>query len=133
MNRFTAVGGSMTRILVVEDEEGIAAFLRRGLILTGYEVDVAYDGESALSRARDQMPDLVILDLMLPGLDGVEVCRRLRAASDVPIVVLTARDAVSDKVQGLAAGADDYLPKPFAFDELLARVRAALRRRAPSG
>lgn len=122
----------MTRILVVEDEEGIADFLRRGLILTGYEVDVAPDGESALSRAREQMPDLVILDLMLPGLDGVEVCRRLRAASDVPIVVLTARDAVSDKVQGLDAGADDYLTKPFAFDELLARVRAALRRRAPS-
>jgi two-component system response regulator MprA len=122
----------MTRILVVEDEEGIADFLRRGLILTGYEVDVALDGESALSRARDQMPDLVILDLMLPGLDGVEVCRRLRAASDVPIIVLTARDAVSDKVQGLDAGADDYLTKPFAFDELLARVRAALRRRAPS-
>ncbi len=128
----TAIGGGMTRILVVEDEEGIADFLRRGLILSGYEVDVAYDGESALSRAREQMPDLVILDLMLPGLDGVEVCRRLRAASDVPIVVLTARDAVSDKVQGLDAGADDYLTKPFAFDELLARVRAALRRRAPS-
>jgi two-component system response regulator MprA len=127
-----AAGGSMTRILVVEDEEGIADFLRRGLILTGYEVDVANDGESALSRAREQMPDLVILDLMLPGLDGVEVCRRLRAASDVAIVVLTARDAVSDKVQGLDAGADDYLTKPFAFDELLARVRAALRRRAPS-
>ncbi len=122
----------MTRILVVEDEEGIADFIRRGLVLTGYEVDVAYDGETALTAAREQMPDLVILDLMLPGIDGVEVCRRLRAASDVPIVVLTARDAVSDKVQGLDAGADDYLTKPFAFDELLARVRAALRRRAPS-
>ena len=121
----------MTRILVVEDEEGIADFLRRGLVLTGYEVDVAYDGESALSWAREQMPDMVILDLMLPGLDGVEVCRRLRAASDVPIIVLTARDSVSDKVQGLDAGADDYLTKPFAFDELLARVRAAERRRSP--
>lgn len=122
----------MTRILVVEDEEAIADFIRRGLILTGYEVDVAHDGEVALAQARERMPDLVILDLMLPGIDGVEVCRRLRAASDVPIVVLTARDAVSDKVEGLDAGADDYLTKPFAFDELLARVRAALRRRAPS-
>ena len=122
----------MTRILVVEDEEGIADFLRRGLILSGYEVDVVYDGESALSRAREQMPDVVVLDLMLPGLDGVEVCRRLRAAGDVPIIVLTARDAVSDKVAGLDAGADDYLTKPFPFDELLARVRAALRRRAPA-
>jgi two-component system response regulator MprA len=122
----------MTRILVVEDEEAIADFIRRGLILTGYEVDVAHDGEVALSQARERMPDLVILDLMLPGMDGVEVCRRLRAASDVPIVVLTARDAVSDKVEGLDAGADDYLTKPFAFDELLARVRAALRRRVPS-
>jgi len=122
----------MTRILVVEDEEGIADFLRRGLILSGYEVDVVYDGESALSRAREQMPDVVVLDLMLPGLDGVEVCRRLRAASDLPIIVLTARDAVSDKVQALNAGADDYLTKPFAFDELLARVRAALRRSGPS-
>jgi DNA-binding response OmpR family regulator len=117
---------------VVEDEEAIADFIRRGLILTGYEVDVAHDGEVALSQARERMPDLVILDLMLPGMDGVEVCRRLRAASDVPIVVLTARDAVSDKVEGLDAGADDYLTKPFAFDELLARVRAALRRRVPS-
>jgi len=122
----------MTRILVVEDEEGIADFLRRGLILSGYEVDVVYDGESALSRAREQMPDVVVLDLMLPGLDGVEVCRRLRAASDLPIIVLTARDAVSDKVQALNAGADDYLTKPFAFDELLARLRAALRRSGPS-
>jgi DNA-binding response OmpR family regulator len=110
----------------------IADFIRRGLVLTGYEVDVAHDGEAALSAAREQMPDLVVLDLMLPGMDGVEVCRRLRAASDVPIVVLTARDAVSDKVEGLDAGADDYLTKPFVFDELLARLRAALRRRAPS-
>jgi len=122
----------MTHILVVEDEKGIADFVRRGLILTGYEVDVAYDGEAALSLARERMPDLVILDLMLPGIDGVEICRRLRAASDVPVIVLTARDSVADKVQGLDAGADDYLTKPFAFDELLARVRAALRRRAPS-
>ena len=122
----------MTHILVVEDEKSIADFVRRGLVLTGYEVDVAYDGEAALSLARERMPDLVILDLMLPGIDGVEICRRLRAASDVPVIVLTARDSVADKVQGLDAGADDYLTKPFAFDELVARVRAALRRRAPS-
>ena len=122
----------MTRILVVEDEADIAHFVKRGLVYKGYEVDVASDGEQALSMAHDQMPDLVILDLMLPGLDGIEVCRRLRAASEVPVIVLTARDAVSDKVEGLDAGADDYLTKPFAFDELLARVRAALRRRSPA-
>lgn len=121
----------MTRILVVEDEAEIAHFIQRGLVYKGYEVDVAPDGEQALSMARDSPPDLVILDLMLPVVDGIEVCRRLRAASDVPIVVLTARDSVSDKVEGLDAGADDYLTKPFAFDELLARVRAALRRRSP--
>ncbi len=116
----------MTHVLVVEDEESIADFLKRGLVLTGYEVDMAHDGETALAQARERMPDVVILDLMLPGIDGVEVCRRLRAASDVPIIVLTARDSVSDKVQGLDAGADDYLTKPFAFDELLARVRGPL-------
>ncbi len=123
----------MTRILVVEDEESIAEFIRRGLILKGYEVSVAGDGEGALAVASEGMPDLVILDLMLPGLDGVEVCRRLRAAADVPIIILTARDSVADKVQGLDAGADDYVTKPFSFDELLARVRAALRRKAPAG
>ena len=121
----------MTRILVVEDEADIAHFLKRGLVYKGFEVDVALDGEQALTMARDQAPDLVVLDLMLPGIDGIEVCRRLRAASEVPIIVLTARDAVSDKVKGLDAGADDYLTKPFAFDELLARVRAALRRHSP--
>ena len=120
----------MTRILVVEDEADIGHFIRRGLAYKGYEVDVAPDGEEALSVARDRPPQLVILDLMLPGLDGVEVCRRLRGESDVPIIMLTARDAVADKVEGLDAGADDYLTKPFSFDELLARVRAALRRRS---
>ena len=120
----------MTRILVVEDEADIGHFIKRGLAYKGYEVDVAPDGEEALSVARDRPPQLVILDLMLPGLDGVEVCRRLRGESDVPIIMLTARDAVADKVEGLDAGADDYLTKPFSFDELLARVRAALRRRS---
>jgi len=121
----------MTRILVVEDEHDIADFIRRGLIYKGYEVDVASDGEQALNLARDHPPDLVLLDLMLPKMDGVEVCRRLRAASDLPIIILTARDSVDDKVRGLDAGGDDYVTKPFSFDELLARVRAALRRRAP--
>jgi two-component system response regulator MprA len=96
-------------------------------------VDVAADGPIALAAARDQPPDLVVLDVMLPGLDGIEVCRRLRAGSDLPILMLTARDAVSDRVAGLDAGADDYLVKPFAHDELLARVRALLRRREPGG
>jgi two-component system response regulator MprA len=119
-------------ILVIEDEERIADFLRRGLIFEGYKVLLASDGPTGLSAARDQPPDLVILDWMLPGLDGLEVCRRLRAAASTPILMLTAKDAVPDRVAGLDAGADDYLVKPFAFDELLARVRALLRRSKPS-
>jgi len=119
----------MARVLVVEDEPNIADFIRRGLVYKGYEVDTAASGEDALETARERLPDLVILDLMLPGMDGVEVCRRLRAADDVPIIMLTARDALSDKVEGLEAGADDYVTKPFQFAELLARVRAALRRK----
>ena len=119
----------MSRVLVVEDEPNIAGFIRRGLIYRGYEVDVAHSGQEALETARSQLPDLVILDLMLPDIDGMEVCRRLRAADDLPIIMLTARDAVSDKVEGLEAGADDYVTKPFEFDELLARVRAVLRRK----
>lgn len=115
-------------ILVIEDETNIAQFLERGLIYEGFRVDVAYDGQSGLAIARDNPPDLVILDWMLPGLDGLEVCRRLRAASSVPILMLTAKDTVPDRVAGLDAGADDYLVKPFAFDELMARVRALLRR-----
>lgn len=116
------------RILVIDDEPKIVDFIRRGLIYEGYTVDVAYDGPRGLAQARDNPPDLVILDVMLPGLDGLEVCRRLRAASPVPILMLTARDAVPDRVAGLNAGADDYLVKPFAFDELLARIRALFRR-----
>ncbi len=123
------------RILVIDDETKIVDLLRRGLSHEGYRVDVAYEGESGLLAARRDPPDLVILDVMLPGLDGVEVCRRLRAQgwSDLPILMLTARDAVPDRVAGLDAGADDYLVKPFAFDELLARVRALLRRHQPAG
>jgi len=122
----------MTRILVVEDDLDIADFVRRGLVYKDYQVDVAHDGERGLALARDNPPDLVLLDLMIPKIDGVEVCRRLRAGSNVPIIILTARDSVTDKIAGLDAGADDYVTKPFAFDELLARVRAALRRGEPA-
>src|SRR5215207_4758202 len=117
------------RILLIEDEARIAQFIERGLIYEGYRVSVARDGQSGLGIARDNPPDLVVLDWMLPGLDGLEVCRRLRAASEVPILLLTARGGVPDRVTGLDSGADDYLVKPFNFDELLARVRALLRRR----
>jgi two-component system response regulator MprA len=116
------------RILVIDDEPKIVDFIRRGLIYEGYSVDVAADGPTGLAMARDRPPNLVILDWMLPAIDGLEVCRRLRAAGDVPILMLTAKDAVPDRVAGLDAGADDYLVKPFAFDELLARIRALLRR-----
>ena len=120
-------------ILVIEDEERIADLLRRGLTFEGYKVLAAPDGPTGLSLARDQPPDLVVLDWMLPGMDGIEVCRRLRAAGSTPILMLTAKDSVPDRVTGLDAGADDYLVKPFAFDELLARLRALLRRSKPAG
>ncbi len=115
-------------ILVVEDDRRIRDLLRRGLIFEGYNVELAEDGETALRLTRENEPDAVILDLMLPGMDGLEVCRRLRNASSVPILMLTARDTVPDRVTGLDAGADDYMVKPFAFDELLARLRALFRR-----
>jgi DNA-binding response OmpR family regulator len=119
-------------ILVIEDDPQIADLLRRGLIYEGYSVKVAAEGAEGLAAARDRAPDLVLLDLMLPGMDGLTVCQRLRAAGDVPIIILTAKDAVPDRVKGLDAGADDYVVKPFAFDELLARIRALLRRRQPA-
>ncbi|MCL4862745.1 MAG: response regulator transcription factor [Caldilineaceae bacterium] len=115
-------------ILVVEDDRRIRDMVRRGLIFEGYEVTVAEDGETALQLARNAMPDAVILDIMLPGMSGLEVCNRLRNASTVPILMLTARDTVQDRVTGLDAGADDYLVKPFSFEELLARLRALFRR-----
>lgn len=116
------------KILVIEDEQRIADFLKRGFTYEGFQVEVRYDGETGLKAARDNPPDLVILDVMLPGLDGWEVCRRLRAGGSVSILMLTAKDSVADRVKGLDSGADDYLIKPFAFEELLARVRALLRR-----
>jgi two-component system response regulator MprA len=119
------------RILVVDDEPRVAAAVRRALVYEGYQVDVAGDGRHAMEVARERLPDLIVLDVMLPELDGIEVCRRLRAGSDVPILMLTARDAVVDRVTGLDSGADDYLVKPFANDELLARVRTLLRRSRP--
>ena len=119
------------RILIIEDEDKILQFLQRGLTYEGYRVVTATDGASGLALARSEAPDVVILDWMLPGLDGLEVCRRLRAAGPTPILMLTARESVSDRVLGLDAGADDYLVKPFEFDELVARVRALLRRARP--
>ena len=116
----------MSKILIVEDEAKIARFVTLELEHEGYEVQCAYDGRSGLQRCLDWKPDLLILDLMLPELSGIEVCRRLRQQSDVPIIMLTAKDDVSDKVMGLDMGADDYMTKPFAIEELLARIRVAL-------
>jgi len=121
------------RILVVEDDQEIAEVLRRTLRQEGHEVRSAGDGEEALSAAAEFVPDLVILDLGLPKLDGVEVLRRLRADDDVPVLILTARTDLDDRVEGLDTGADDYLVKPFERQELLARMRALKRRRPPRG
>jgi DNA-binding response OmpR family regulator len=121
------------RVLVVEDDTDIAGVLRRSLDKEGYDVRVAGDGEAALGAAADFEPDAVVLDLGLPRLDGVEVCRRLREDGDVPILILTARDALESRVEGLDSGADDYLVKPFDREELLARLRSLLRRRPPRG
>jgi DNA-binding response OmpR family regulator len=121
------------RVLLVEDDEAIAQVLQRSLRLEGYDVKIAADGISALEEAHAFLPDLVVLDLGLPRLDGIEVAKRMRATDDVPILVLTARDAVEARVEGLDAGADDYLVKPFERQELLARLRALLRRRPPRG
>jgi len=121
------------RVLVVEDDEEIAQVLQRSLRLEGYEVKLAHDGQQALDVAVAFNPDLVVLDLGLPVLDGIEVAKRLRAGDDVPILMLTARDAVESRVEGLDSGADDYLVKPFERQELLARLRALLRRRPPRG
>jgi two-component system, OmpR family, response regulator MprA len=120
-------------ILIVDDDNRVTNALRRTLAYEGYQVSITANGEGALTIVRTRPPDLIILDLMLPGIDGLEVCRRLRSSGDgIAILMLTARDAVADRVAGLETGADDYLVKPFALEELLARVKALLRRRNPS-
>lgn len=119
------------KILIIEDDEGILRFLRRGLAFESYQVETAVDGQEGLNLVREWHPDLIILDWMLPGMDGLEVCRRIRAGGAVPILMLTAKDMIQDRVQGLDAGADDYMVKPFELDELMARIRALLRRTQP--
>ncbi|MDT0121860.1 response regulator transcription factor [Paenibacillus sp. RRE4] len=118
-------------ILIVDDDEKIVSMLRRGLAFEGYEVQTASNGAEGLSKLMDKEPDIVVLDVMMPQIDGFEVCRRLReAGSKVPVLMLTAKDEVQSRVTGLDTGADDYLVKPFALEELLARVRALLRRKS---
>ncbi|HKC19390.1 MAG TPA: response regulator transcription factor [Candidatus Dormibacteraeota bacterium] len=121
-----------SRVLVVEDDPPLAATLQRVLGTEGYDVEVAGDGNAALRLARQRPFDLAVLDVMLPGLDGIAVCRRLRATGSIPILLLTALGGTEERVRGLDSGADDYLVKPFAYEELLARVRALLRRTAPA-
>src|ERR1700674_4415078 len=129
--RYTDVSTGARRILVVDDDPMVATTVQRVLRPEGYEVEVALGGAAALEQARAHRPDLVVLDLMMPGIDGLEVCRQLRADTNLPILMLTARGGTADRVRGLDTGADDYLVKPFAYAELLARVRALLRRVAP--
>jgi len=121
------------RVLIVEDDEDIAQALQRSLRMEGYEARIAADGPAGLEQVQAFAPDLVILDLGLPGIDGIDVARAVREQGDVPILILTARDAVESRVEGLDVGADDYLLKPFERQELLARLRALLRRRPPRG
>jgi len=121
------------RILIVEDEPALAESVRYALDDEGYDVIVADNGPSGLESARALKPDLVLLDLMLPGMSGLDVCRQMRMSSDVPIIVLTAKDSEADKVSGLELGADDYVTKPFSMRELTARIRAHLRRSSRSG
>ncbi|HEV2476397.1 MAG TPA: response regulator transcription factor [Candidatus Dormibacteraeota bacterium] len=120
-----------SRILVVEDDPPLAATLERVLATEGYDVEAAGDGNEALRRARERPFDLVVLDVMLPGMDGIAVCKRLRTTGPIPILLLTALGGTEQRVRGLDSGADDYLVKPFAYEELLARVRALLRRTTP--
>ncbi len=116
------------KILLVEDEKNIARFMELELKYEQFDVTIVHDGREGLSKALEESFDCILLDVMLPGLNGIEVCRRIRAQSDVPILLITARDAVMDRVAGLDAGADDYIVKPFAIEELLARIRSILRR-----
>lgn len=119
----------MSKILIIEDEEKLARFVELELKYEGYEVEKAFDGREGLDMVKVGPFDLILLDIMLPGLNGIEVLRRIRQTSDIPVILLTARDAVVDKVTGLDSGADDYITKPFAIEELLARIRAVLRKR----
>ena len=124
-----------TRILIVEDEEPLTLLLRYNLEAEGYEVETAARGDEAEIRLKESPPDLVVLDWMLPGMSGIELCRRLRARTDterLPIIMLTARGEESERVRGLATGADDYIVKPFSVPEFLARIRALLRRASPA-
>jgi len=116
------------KVLVIEDDQAIVSLLQRGFAHEGYEVSVAYDGENGLKLVREEKPDLVILDWMLPGMDGLDVCHQIREEGSIPILMLTAKDTVRNRVEGLDAGADDYMVKPFELSELYARVRALLRR-----
>jgi two-component system response regulator MprA len=119
-------------ILVIDDDPKITRMLKRALTFEGYAVETASSGAGGLESAQQHQPDLVILDILMPGMNGIEVCRHLRADADTPILLLTAKDEIEDRVKGLDSGADDYVVKPFALDELLARIRALLRRREPS-
>ncbi|MBD2485392.1 response regulator transcription factor [Planktothrix sp. FACHB-1365] len=121
----------MTHVLLVDDEEALRASLTYALTKEGYTVTTATDGMTALKLFHKQVPDVILLDLMLPGIDGMELCWRIRAFSNIPILMLTAKDQDIDKIWGLEAGADDYITKPFNTRELLARMKAVLRRRNP--
>ena len=123
----------MQKILIVDDEEKIARFVELELKHEGYEVEKAFDGRKGLELAESNEYNLIVLDIMLPGINGIEILRRIRKTSDVPVIMLTARDAVMDKVSGLDMGADDYITKPFAIEELLARIRVILRKNASAG
>ncbi|MFI1200155.1 response regulator transcription factor (plasmid) [Streptomyces sp. BHT-5-2] len=126
-------GGGAGRVLVVDDDAAIRRSLGRGLRLNGFSVDLAEGGRAALAKAADQAPDAMVLDISMPDLDGITVCRRLRAdGNDIPVLMLSALDEVADRVAGLQAGGDDYLVKPFALDELVLRLHALLRRRPPA-
>jgi DNA-binding response OmpR family regulator len=120
--------GDPIRILIIEDDRKISRFLELELTHEGYDVQAAFDGRTGLEQAQQESCDLILLDVMIPGINGIEVCRRIRKSSDVPVIMLTAKDGITDRVMGLDSGADDYLTKPFAIEELLARIRSLLRR-----
>lgn len=123
----------MAKVLIIEDDANIADFIKRGLAQKDFDVAVAFTGVQGLEAAKSTSPDLVVLDLILPDMDGIDVCRELRCGGNIGIVILTARHMVGERVLGLEAGADDYLPKPFAFEELVARIRSVLRRKSALG